>query len=132
MKQKKIYALVKGVEAFRCYLMGEIIIAFVPTTAVKDILSQQEVSSRRCRWIIRIQEFNIYIHITKLVRDQGLAKLMIEANLEANQINQFDDSCRDNLCDMDTFDCYRDVIYYLQNMKSPPRLIDNHKRSLKL
>lgn len=63
---------------------------------------------------------------------QGLAKLMIEANLEANQINQLDDSCRDNSCDMDKSDWYKDVIYYLHNMKSPLELINNEKRSLKL
>ena len=43
-----------------------------------------------------------------------------------------DGSCRDNLCDMDTSDWYEDVIYYLQNMKSPKKLTDNQKRSLKL
>ena len=68
--------------------MGATVVAFVPTTAVKDIFSQQEVSGTRCRWINRIQEFNIDIQITKLVRGQGLAKLMTGANLEANQINQ--------------------------------------------
>ena len=46
----------------------------------------QEVSSRRCRWINRIQEFNIDIQITKLVRGQGLEKLMAQYNLDANQI----------------------------------------------
>ena len=105
--------------------MGATVIAFVPTTIVKYIFSQQEVSGRRCRWINRIQEFNIDIHITKLVRGQGLAKLMTEANLEENQVNQIDDNCSDNVCDMDTSDWYRDVVYYLQNMKSPPKLANN-------
>ena len=76
--------MVKGVKAFRCYLMGATVIAFVPTAVVKDIFSQQEIFGRRCRWINRIQEFNINIHITKLVRGQGLTKLMTEDNLEAN------------------------------------------------
>ena len=35
------------------------VVAFVPIVALKDIFSQQEVSRRRCRWINRIQEFNI-------------------------------------------------------------------------
>ena len=68
INEKKAYDLVKGVKDFRFYLMGATIIAFVPTTAVKDIFSQQEVSGRRCRWINRIQEFNIDIQIKKLVR----------------------------------------------------------------
>lgn len=66
----------KEVKAFRSYLMGEILVAYVPSTMVKDIFTQQEVSGRRCRWIDKIQEFNIDIQITILVREQGLAKLM--------------------------------------------------------
>ena len=81
VNEKQAYSLVKGVKAFICYLIGEIVIAFVPTVTVKDILSQQEVSDKRCRWINGIQEFNIDIQITKLVRCQGLTKLMMEVNL---------------------------------------------------
>ena len=55
INEKHAYALVKGVKAFRCYLVGAIIIVFVPTAIVKDIFSQQEVFGRRCRWINRIQ-----------------------------------------------------------------------------
>ena len=81
INEKQTYALVKGVKDFRCYLMGGNIISFVPTTNIKDIFSQQEIYGRRCRWINRIWEFNIDIQITKFVRGQGLANLMIEANL---------------------------------------------------
>ena len=88
-------------------------IAFVPSAAVKDIFSQQEVSGRRCRWINRIQEFNIDIHSTKLARDQGLAKLMSQKNLDANQINVEDQNLSLGMCDMDQCDWYKDVIYYL-------------------
>lgn len=54
INEKKAYALVKVVKAFRCYLVGAIVVAFVPNTVVKDIFSQQEVSSKRCRLINRI------------------------------------------------------------------------------
>ena len=104
INEKQTYALVKGVKACRCYLMGARVVAFVPTTSMKDIFSQKEVFGRRCRWINRIQEFNIDIQITKLVRDQGFAKLMIEENLKANQINQLDDSWREDTCAMDASD----------------------------
>ena len=54
INEKKVYTLVKVVKAFRCYLVGTIVIAFVPSVVVKDIFSQQEVSGRRCRWINKI------------------------------------------------------------------------------
>lgn len=84
INEKKDYALVKDLKAFRCSLMGATVIAFVPSAVVNDIYSNQEVSGRRCRWINRIQEFNIEIQIINLVRGQGLSKLMAEADLEVN------------------------------------------------
>lgn len=94
--------------------MGANVIAFIPNVAVKDIFSQQEVSGRRYRWINRIQEFNIDVQIAKLVRGQGLAKIMAETNLEENYINQLDDGCRSDICDMDTCEWYKNVIFFLQ------------------
>ena len=46
-----------------------------------------------------------------MVRGQGLAKLMTEANSEANQIDQFDDNSIGAFCDMDSLDWYKDIIY---------------------
>ena len=66
--KKYAYALVKAVKAFRCYLVNATIVAFVPIVVVKDIFSQQEIFGRRCRWVNRIQEFNIDIQVIELVR----------------------------------------------------------------
>jgi hypothetical protein len=98
---------------FRCYLVGATVIVFVPSAVVKDIFSQHEVSGRRCRWINMIQEFNIDIQITKLVRGQGLAKLMAQSNLDANQINLVYEDLKSNTYDVDHCVWYTNVIYYL-------------------
>ncbi|GLJ40917.1 hypothetical protein SUGI_0846500 [Cryptomeria japonica] len=66
--EKKAYALVKVVKAFRPYLVNANIIAYVPHAVVKDILSQSEVIGKRCRWINRIQEIDLEIKITKLAK----------------------------------------------------------------
>ena len=66
INEKKAYALVKAIKAFRCYLVGDIVIAFVSTATVKGNFSQQEVLGRRCRWINRIQEFECCFHEGKL------------------------------------------------------------------
>ena len=39
ISEKQAYALVKAVKAFRCYLIGATVIAFVPSAVVKDIFS---------------------------------------------------------------------------------------------
>ena len=50
---------------------------------------------------------------------------MTEANLEANQINQLDDHNVDTSYDMEFLEWYKDIVYYLQNMRSSLGLIDN-------
>ena len=106
------HALVKAVNTFRCYPLGAIFIARVSSVVVKNIFSQQEVSRRSYKWINRIQEFNIDIQITNLVRGQGLAKLMAQANLDANQINAQDQDLSLSTCDMENYDWYKDVTTY--------------------
>lgn len=75
-------------KSFRPYLVGVTVIAYVPNAIVKDIFGQSKTTGRRCSWINQIQEFNIDLQTTNLVRGQGLAKLMAESNLEAAQVNQ--------------------------------------------
>lgn len=57
---------------------------------------------------------------------------MAQANLDANQINVEDHNLISGICDMDECDWYKDVIYYLQNMKSPSHLINNERNTVKL
>ena len=75
---------------------------------------------------------NIDIKIKKLVRGQGLAKFMAYENLETKEINQLSDDCKDNLCDMDTSNCYKGIIFYLKNMKTLSGMTNNQNRALKL
>ena len=58
------------------------IIAFVPNTIVKDILNQ-DPDGKRGKWIAIILEYDLEIRPTKLVKGQGLARLMAETNLQA-------------------------------------------------
>ncbi|XP_057852816.1 uncharacterized protein LOC131063058 [Cryptomeria japonica] len=132
LNEKQSYALVKAIKAFRSYLMGATVVTYVPSYAIKDIFTRLEVSGRRCRWINRIQEFNIDIQITKLVRGQGLVKLMVQSNLDANQINIVKEEHKSCIYEMDGCKWYDDIIYYLQRMKSPEDVSDNKRRTLKL
>ena len=67
---------------------------FVPSAAIKDILTQAEPNGRRAKWIATLLEYDIEIKPTKLVKGQGLAKLMAQSNHEALWINSFE-SCID-------------------------------------
>jgi len=74
--------LVKSLKAFRVYVLHSKIIAYVPSTSVKEILIQSDIDGRRSRWITKILEFDLEINPTKLIKGQGLARLLAESNHE--------------------------------------------------
>jgi hypothetical protein len=50
------------------------VIGYVPNPAVKDVLSQVEGLGSRGRWIAKIQEYDLEIRPTKLIKGQGLKR----------------------------------------------------------
>ena len=85
--EKKAYALVKSLKAFRIYILQSHIAAFVLVAAVKDILIQGDSEGKRGRWIAKIQEYDLDIRPAKLIKGQGLAKMLSESNYQALGIN---------------------------------------------
>jgi hypothetical protein len=56
------------------------IVAYVPHSVVKDILAQQDFLGVRGKWVAKIQEYDLEIRPTKLIKGQGLAQMMAEGN----------------------------------------------------
>lgn len=79
--------MVKALKASRTDVLYSQIIAYVPNVAVKDVLVQADVEGRRAKWIAKIQEYDLDIKPTKLVKGQGLAKMLTESNFQALGIN---------------------------------------------
>ena len=79
--------MVKAMNSFRAYVLHSKIIAYVPSSIVKDILNQPHIDGRRGKWIEKIQEYDLEIKPTKLVKGQGLTKLLAESNCRALGIN---------------------------------------------
>ena len=52
--EKQVYALVKALKAFRTYILHSQILAYVPNSAVKDVLVQSDVEGKRGKWIAKI------------------------------------------------------------------------------
>jgi hypothetical protein len=141
--EKQAYALVKALKAFRTYILQSKIIAYVPSVAVKDILIQPDTNGRRSKWIAKILEFNLEIRPTKLIKGQGLAKLLAEANCPAlgtSFINECSGIQQDQLSNIDPqkepplarCPWYKDVIYFLQEFRPPDGLQRSKARALKL
>jgi hypothetical protein len=74
--EKQAYALVKALKSFRIYVLHSEIIAYVPSSVVREILVQPDSEGKRGRWITKILEYNMVIKPTKLIKGQGLAKLL--------------------------------------------------------
>ena len=85
--EKQAYALVKALKYFRVYILHSHIIAHVPTVAVKGILTQPSPEGRRAKWIATLLEYDIEIRPTKLIKGQGLEKMLIDSNYESLQLN---------------------------------------------
>ena len=78
---------------FRVYILHSHIIAFVPNTVVKDILNQ-DPDGKRGKWIAIILEYDLEIRPTKLIKGQGLEKLMADSNfqdLDMNMVGMLED-----------------------------------------
>eukprot|EP00253_Pinus_taeda_P021019 PITA_21019 len=138
--EKQALALIKALKDFRVYILHSHVLAYVPSAAVKDVLVQTEPEGRRGKWIAALLEYDVEIKPTKLIKGQGLAKLMAETNLHALDINliaALSDGEEENLAVQvsDIFTSspwYADIVYVLQNVSAPPGMSRNKARTLKL
>ena len=87
--ERQAFALIKALKDFRDYILHSHVISFVPHTVVKDILNQ-DPDGKRGKWIAIILEYDLEIKPTKLIKGQGIAKLMAESNFQALDMNMVD------------------------------------------
>jgi hypothetical protein len=88
--KKQSYTMVKALKYFRTYVLHSKIIAYVPKSSVKDILVQLDSDGRRGGWLAKIQEFDLEVKPTKIVKGHGLEKLLAESNFRALGINHLE------------------------------------------
>ena len=138
--EKQALALVKTLKDFRVYILHSHILAFVPNVAVKDVLVQTNPEGRRGKWVVALLEYDGEIKPTKMVKGQGLARLMAESNLHALDINMItamsDENEEGTLIQVSEMFAsspwYSDIIYVLKNLSPPPDMTRNKARILKL
>ena len=142
--EKQVYALVKALKAFRTYILHSQILAYVPNSAVKDVLVQSDVEGKRGKWISKIQEYDLDVKPKNLIKGLGLAKLLTESNFQALGINllalveEVDGETGDiqsKLAIKYKFlysDWYKDIVHYLCFLSCPPSIDTTKYRALKL
>jgi len=138
--EKQVVALVEALNDFWVYILHSHILAYVPNTAVKDVLVQTNLKGIRGKWIVILLEYDVEIKPTNLVKGQGLEKLMAESKLHALDINMIAAMSDENeegisIQVSEIFALspwYYDIIYVLKNISPPPDMTRNKARKLKL
>jgi ribonuclease HI len=143
--EKQAYALVKSLKAFRVYILQAKVIAFVPSSSVKDVLVQPDIDGKRSKWIARLIEFDVEIRPAKLVKGQGLARLLAEENcklldinlmnIDAENVPSVEDKEDERMqVSAHIADCewYSSIIRFLQTLSVPSDLTKTQRRALKL
>jgi hypothetical protein len=141
--EKQAYAFVKALKDFSVYVFHSRVIAYIPSASVKDILIQHDIDGRRGKWIAKIIEFDLEINPTKLVKGQGLAKLLVESNCKALGVSFINACSRNQQAELSSKSTqgglslakctwYRDILYFLQELKPPDGMGKRKARSLKL
>ena len=101
-------------------------------------MTQPDPEGRRAKWIATLLEYDIDIKPTKLVKGQGLAKMMANSNCEALQINFIShqanqlDTEVEVMVDFVASPWYSDIVYVLRNLQAPEGLSKSRARSIKL
>jgi hypothetical protein len=85
--EKKAYALVRALKEVITYILHSHIIAYVPRKYVKEILTQPDPEGRRGKWIVVLLEYDLEIKHKKMIKGQGLAKLVAQSNCDVLGIN---------------------------------------------
>jgi hypothetical protein len=126
------------------------VIAYIPTSSVKDILVQTDSDGKRGRWLAKIKEFDLEVKPMKLVKGQGLANLLAESNFRELGINNLQ-GCKghgdvnepnnqiaisrieEKFSLSDWYkDIVSDIVSYLLTLKFPSDLPPTKARTLKL
>eukprot|EP00253_Pinus_taeda_P036204 PITA_36204 len=108
--------------------------------ASEHTIAATNPEGRRGKWIAALLEYDVEIKPTKLVKGQGLAKLMVESNLHALDINLIAAMSNENeeespiqVSEMFSLSpWYSDIIYVLKNLSPLLGMTRNKARTLKL
>lgn len=68
MVEKQAYALVKSLKHFKIFIGYAKVVGYVPNSAIRDVLTQEEGLGPRGRWVAKIQEQDLEIKPTKLIK----------------------------------------------------------------
>jgi len=85
----------------------------------------------RGKWVSKIQEYDLEIKPTKIIKEKGLAQMPTEINQEAIQKGK-SEQVNVAVNELEHDEWYSDIVYYLKNLSYPDHLVDYKRRALRL
>ena len=84
---KQAFAVFKVVKCFRPYLLKSKTKVIVPYPSVRSLLVKKDLGEKRAPWMTTLQEYDLEIKPSMIVKGQGLCKLAAEvAHLPNNNV----------------------------------------------
>ena len=109
--------------------------AYVPSSAVKEILAQPDSEGKRGRWIAKVMEYGMDIKPTKLVKFKGLSKLLTESNCQVLNLHLMAEHSEQDMAieyskqqvysRYGESNWYKDIVYFLLYLQCPLELNRN-------
>jgi hypothetical protein len=129
--EKQACALVNSLYHFMSYDENNKIKAYVTYPTIKDAMSEKDCLGTRGKWVSEIHEYDLDIKPTKIIKGQGLAKMLIESNEEVIQMGE-NDQINVIVSELEHDELYVDIIYYWKNLACPYQLVYQKRTDLKL
>ena len=99
-------------------------------------MSQQDCLGIRGKWVSKIQEYDLEIKPTKLIKGQGLAKILTQGNEKDLGIicknSDPKQSVSDKIHRLEQHPWYVDIIFFLRNLTCPDHLLGHKRIALRL
>ena len=114
--------MVFALDKFRSYILGSLVVVFTDHAALKYLLSKKDAKPRLIRWILLLQEFNIYITIkdkkgVENVVANHLSRLTFNESMDALPIrDSFPD---EQLFSISTLLWYANIVNFLVTGQTP-------------
>jgi hypothetical protein len=134
---RQAYAIFKAVKHFWSYLLKSRMKVIVPYPAIRNLLVKKELGEKRANWVTSLQEYDLEITPTQIMRGQGLCKLVVDSEIEQQEnsdksnLEQRDQNlvcCTQNLVSP----WYDNIIFCLENGSAPRHLDPAKRRALRL
>jgi len=78
--EKQAFVVYKAIKHFRPFLLKAHTKVIVPFSAVRQLLVRRELGEKRANWVTTLEEYDLDIKPTKIVKGQGFCKLLAGAS----------------------------------------------------